>query len=474
MKLVWYAMICVLGAVCAGAQTFTTVASFDGSDGYGPQGPLVQGLDGKLYGVASSGGGSTVCQKPGCGTVFEMPIGGTLTLLHAFDGSDGNGPVGLVLGTNGEFYGSTAQGVKETWSGSVFDVTDTGTLSTLASFHGGNYVHPEAPVVEGINGNFYGTIPAGGTQGLGAIFEVTPSGTLTTLHSFGGTDGEFPYAALVQATDGNLYGATTQGGTHQGGTIFRITPAATFSTIYNFCSKKNCVDGSAPFGTLVQGTDGNLYGTANYGGANNTSGCNGNGCGTVFRITTGGELTTVHSFCSEANCADGAAPETGLAQANDGSFYGTTHVGGTEGHGTVFRITSAGVLTTLHDSGTKDGLYGPLMQATDGTLFGTTINGGTSSQCASGCGTIYSLYMGLEPFVETVPALSKTGQKVFILGSDLNGATKVTFNGTAAQFTIVSPTEITTTVPAGATTGPVEVVTPSASLKSNRAFTILP
>jgi uncharacterized repeat protein (TIGR03803 family) len=466
-------LFCLLTAISLSAQTFSTVATFDGSDGYGPQGPLVQGFDGSLYGVANSGGGSIDCQMPGCGTVFKMSAEGTLTLVHSFNGVHGSFPsAGLVLATDGDLFGTTAGGQKTTSSGSVFAVTPPGTLFTLAGFTGANGAVPYGPVVLATNGNFYGTTNRG--YQVGTIFEITPTGVLTTLHRFQGTDGSYPYAGLVLANDGNLYGTTTQGGAHSGGTVFKITPGGTFSTIYNFCAKTNCADGSGPYGTLVQATDGYLYGTTTYGGAN-TTGCNGNSCGTVFKISLNGALTTLHSFCSEAGCADGSQPDVGLLQATDGKFYATAHSGGAHGYGTIFQITSAGVLTTLHDFDTPDGVYPALMQATNGTLYGATRLGGTSSNCpgGAGCGTVFSLSMELKPFVQTVPTARNIGQKVIILGSDLTGATSVTFNGKASTFSVVSPTEITATVPSGATTGTLEVVTPSGILKSNVPFRIL-
>jgi len=171
---------------------------------------------------------------------------------------------------------------------------------------------------------------------------------------------------------------------------------------------------------------------------------------------------------------DGFEPVGGLIQATDGNFYGTTYLGGASDEGTVFKITSAGTLTTLHsfcsESGCADGGTpgGALVQGTNGTFYGATAGGGTNDD-----GTVFSLAVGLGSFVETLPTSGKVGAAVTILGTNLTGATSVTFNGKAATFTVVSSTEITTTVPTGATTGKVKVVTPSRTLSSNVSFRVL-
>jgi uncharacterized repeat protein (TIGR03803 family) len=225
---------------------------------------------------------------------------------------------------------------------------------------------------------------------------------------------------------------------------------------------------------LAQGTDGNFYGTTEYGGTNTNSSCPG-GCGTIFEITPSGALTTLYDLCSQggSSCTDGYYPEGALVQATslDGNLYGTTYGGGANGDGTVFKITPTGTLTTLHSFDGTDGAnpYAGLVQDTNGKFYGTASSGG-----ANGDGVIFSLSVGLGPFVETNPASGKVGAHVKILGSNLTGATGVTFNGTAATFTVKSKSEITTTVPSGATTGTVQVVIPGRVLSSNVPFTVTP
>ena len=198
------------------------------------------------------------------------------------------------------------------------------------------------------------------------------------------------------------------------------------------------------------------------------------GCGTIFEMTPAGKLTTLHTFCAKAGCPFGPVS---LMQATDGNFYGTS-IGGVNEQGTIFRITQRGSFTTLYDfcpeQNCPDGRLPEtgLMQATDGTFYGTTAAGGALG--FNGYGTVFSLSMGLGPFVKTVPTGGKFATHVIILGSDLTGTTGVSFNGTAATFTVASDTELKTSVPAGATTGVIEVVTPSGTLDSNVAFRVVP
>jgi len=477
-------LLCSTTAPVAMGQAFSTVVSFDGANGANPQYmALVQGPDGNLYGTTQNGGSHF------WGTVFRITRAGDLTTVYNFcsqpNCTDGAGPyTGLTLGADGNFYGTTFfGGVSVNCCGAVFKITPRGDLTTLYSFCSqaacADGYQPYARLVQATDGSFYGTTYRGGLYGDGTVFKITTGGTFTTLHSFDGADGRYPYAGLIQATDGNLYGTTAQLGEANGngsGTVFRITPRGILTTLHTFNGGAN--DGNGPLSGLVQATDGNLYGTATQGGI-----CFYNvvGCGVVFRITLGGTLTTLYSFCSQIGCADGAFPTAGLAQGSDGNFYGTTLYGGgfgcssSDGCGTAFEITPDGVLTTLHTfcspTDCPEGyfIYGAVLQATNGTFYGSTQRGGAYDD-----GTVFSLNMGLGPFVTFVRPAGRVGKSGGILGQSFTGTTSVSFNGTAANFTVISNTLIKATVPAGATTGYVTVTTPSGTLTSNVPFHVLP
>jgi uncharacterized repeat protein (TIGR03803 family) len=468
----------VITSQLAQAQTFTTLHSFDRTDGANPTAGLVQATNGDLYGTTYAGGPGV-----GFGTVFKITPGGTLTTLHNFDLTDGAAPTaGLVQATNGELYGTTYFGGANN-DGAVFKITPSGTLTTLYSFcsvlEGGICTDGMGPyygaLVQATNGELYGTTYVGGAsndcglEGCGTVFKITPSGTLTTVHSFDLTQGAYLGAGLVQTSYGNLYGITGGGGANDNseycptgcGTVFKITPGGTLTTLHSF----DVTDGYNSYEGLVQATNGALYGTTLEGG-NLMCGVP-TGCGTIFKITPSGTLTTLHSF----DGTDGVNPYGALVQATDGDLYGTTQGGGVNGLGTVFKITPTGTLTTLHSFGGTDGAApnAALIQATDGNFYGTTYALGANDD-----GTVFSLSVGLGPFVETQTTSGKVGATVKILGTDLTGATSVTFNGTAATFKVVSKSEIATIVPAGATTGTVEVTIPSGTLKSNTKFHVIP
>jgi uncharacterized repeat protein (TIGR03803 family) len=325
-------ILMLASAVFLPAQTLNTLFGFSGPDGASPDGGLIQGKDGNFYGTASNGGPN--CGVEGCGTVFMITPDGTLTTLYNF--------CSLPNCVDGLF--------------------------------------PAAALIQGSDENFYGTTFGGGASGNGTVFQITASGTLTTLHSFDGSDGSTPFAALIQARDGNFYGTTYAGGAANGGTVFKMTPSGTLTTLYSFCFQDSCDHGDSPEAGLVQGRDGNFYGTTEFGGPVRPA------VGTVFKITPTGTLTTLQDFTN----GNGAYPQGGLVQAKDGNFYGTTRQGGPNGFGTVFKITSTGMLTTLYSFAGYpiDGGYpaAALIQATDHNFYGTTLGGGPSSD-----GTIFKI-----------------------------------------------------------------------------------
>jgi uncharacterized repeat protein (TIGR03803 family) len=461
-------------AIASPAQTFTTLVSFDGTNGAMPDAGLVQGRDGNFYGT-TYGGGNVSCSD-GCGTVFKITPAGTLNTIYSFCTQpmcgDGSNPTGLVLATDGNFYGTTYHGGNPSCTydargcGTVFKITPTDTLTTIYDFcsqtNCTDGAYPSAKLVQGTDGNFYGTSSEGGAgQCCGTIFKISPTGKLTTLRRFGIYNGNSP-SALIQATDGYFYGTTSSGGGEGGGTVFKMTPKGKLTTLYRFCIYYRTCGGADPAAGLVQGTDGNFYGTTSW-----TSHC-GQECGTVFKITPTGMLTTLFKGLS-------SHPYAALIQTTDGNFYGTTYDGGANGSGTLFQITPSGSLTRLYDfcshsNYCADGSNpaAALVQGTDGNLYGTTAGGGG----ASNAGTVYRLSMGFGPFVAFVRDSGKIGATVEILGQGFTGTSDVSFNGTAAKFAVRSPTYLTATVPRGAATGYVTVTTPGRALRSNVVFRV--
>jgi uncharacterized repeat protein (TIGR03803 family) len=508
-----YAALALLAtaAVTLPAQTFTTLESLNGTNGEYPVAGLVQAADGNLYGTTEFGGTPSFLCYTGCGTVFKITPSGTLTTLWNFCAGNYSGHcpdgalprAGLILANNGDLYGTTEYGgtYPSNYAGTIFKISLSGELTTIYNFCSDvsavclDGQNPVAGLVQASNGDFYGTTVYGGAYGNGNVFKITPNGALTTLYSFcaqsGCPDGSGPEGSLVQAANGDLYGTTEFGGNCAPtgcGTAFKITPGGTLTTLYSFCTQSSsgvfCTDGEFPVGGLIQAANGYLYGTTDQGGAH--------GGGTVFKITPSGvpaTLTTLYSFCSEGypSCTDGAYPFAGLVQAANGDLYGTTSGGGANGNqkGTVFAISPTGTpFKTLYSfcplaGSCTDGEYpvASLVQDTNGKLYGTTENGGTGTcvtSTAPTCGTIFRLSLGLGPFITTVPTAGVAGETVTILGTNLTGATGVTFDGTAATITNNSSSAITTTVPAGASSGTVEVVTPNGTLSSNVTFRVLP
>lgn len=468
------AFVCFAATMSAHAQTFTVLWNLSGLGDSGLPQSLVQGFDGNFYGTTVEG----------AGTVFRITPDGALATIYHFCSlpkcADGSGPSGLLLGTDGNFYGTTGGGGKS--EGTIFKITPDGVLQTLHLFIGGpGGAQPAAALAQGADGNYYGTTLWGGTGAYappktgygGTVFKITPQGTFTRLYSFCSqadcADGAYPDARLI-AANGKLYGTTEAlGGSscpgangYGCGTVFSITLAGSLTVLHRF----NGTDGDGPTGTLVEGPDGAFYGTTSTGG---THTCYTEGCGTIFKITPSGSFFTLHDFTGGS---DGSNPFAGLMQGSDGDFYAMADAGADMNAGTIFKITPSGELTTLFSFGSGGGGYyagsKDLAEGTDGILYGTTDGGNASHNF----GCVFSFNVGFHPFVEPVPALGKAGTTVTILGTDLTGATSVTFNGTPATFTVVSASEITTTVPAGATSGKIRVTTPSGTLATRMGFLV--
>jgi uncharacterized repeat protein (TIGR03803 family) len=438
--------------------TLTVLHSFNGTDGKAAVGALTQGNDGSLYGATEYGGppanrdqGTLFKITPGggftnllnfngangqfpyaglvqgldanfygttygrgAGTVFKIDSNGAYTLLHNFNLTDGNNPyAALIQASDGNYYGTTYTGGTSPGYGTVFKMTAAGALTSILSFNFTNGVEVQAGVIQSTATDFLGTTSYGGSKFDGTVYRVSSTRALTTLHEFNGTDGMDVVAGLVQDNNGNIYGSTEYGGAGNDGTIFEMTPSGGFATLASLSGP----DGAFPQTAMILGSDGNLYGTTSRGGVNNSCSI---GCGIIFRLLPDGRRNIVYNFCSQANCADGAFP-AGLMQATDGNFYGATAWGG-----------------------------------------------------ANNIGVVYRFSLGLGPFIKTRLTIGRVGDVVRIQGTNLTGTTNVQFNGTNAGFTVVSATEIRTSVPGGASTGRVTVQTPSGTLTSSTNFRVTP
>jgi uncharacterized repeat protein (TIGR03803 family) len=412
-------VVITLGSVKSVAGIYSNVAepflySFSGdfglpssTDGALPQSAVIQGSDGNFYGVTAQGGANNV------GSVIKITPAGVESVLYSFSGGgvvsgseDGAYPeAALVEGTDGNFYGTTYGG--GTYElGTVFKfTTNTGVESVLHSFSGRGGIagvndgaEPRSALIRGSNGNFYGTTIQGGATGQnpvgggsGTVFEINMAGDESIFYSFtggvGSHDGLAPYAALLLGSDGNFYGTTWMGGAFGLGTVFRLTAGGAETVLYSFCAggiEDGCADGSSPQSAMIQGSDGNYYGTARSGGAYRA--------GDIFKVTPDGDLSVLYSFSGDGEIpgsTDGDDPVSGLIEGSDGNLYGTTNLGGTYSRGAVYRISLAGEETVLHSFGGADnGLSGngdgaqplaSLLQGRDGNFYGTTEQGGAHS-----------------------------------------------------------------------------------------------
>ncbi len=441
-------------AIPASAETPTDIYNFKGGPGDVsgplPYGLIAQGRDGNFYSAAPAGGAN------GNGGIFVMTPSGAESLLYSFKSSDGtNCQPGVNLATDGNFYGHCATG-GPSGHGIVYKVTPSGTFTILHSFGGADGDFPNGPPIQATDGNLYATTWNGGAHGQGLVYRLTPSGTLSTLYSFtGGTDGGGPSAPLVQGTDGNLYGSAQFGGAHGCGTIFKTSLSGKLTVLHAFA----CTDGNRPISAMIQGTDGSFYGTTYQGGANNQ--------GVVFKMTASGTLTVLHSVSA---ATDGEDPEDAMVQATDGNFYGVAN-GNNGGTTSLYKVTSKGVFSTLYlFSGAIGSGPTALVQHTDGLLYGDTTTGSGTGQSN---GIFYSWNIGAAPFLRLALTSGKAGTLVGMFGQGFDSASVVKFGGVAAtSITLTGSTYIVATVPTGALTGKVTVTTGSTTLTSSQTFIV--
>ena len=406
----------------------TPLYSFTGgSDGAYPYSGVIRDSTGNLYGTTAYGG--TGYHNAGDGVVWELSTAGQLTVLHTFaGGAEGAYPyAGVIRDATGNLYGTTYFGGGSN-AGVVYKVDTSNNETVLYNFTGGtDGANPYSNVIRDSAGNLYGTTFAGGAAGLGVLYKLNTANHETPMYSFlGGADGANPFGGVVRDSTGNFYGTTIYGGTSRAGVVYQVTAAGSESVLYTFTGGS---DGTGPYAGVIRDSSGNIYGTAAYGGAAgegvvfelNTAGAQtvlygfpesiggygpnsgvildgaGNlygatpqggpvGAGLVYRMSAAGHETVLYSF---KGGTDGSQPNAGVIRDSSGNVYGTTFNGGTSGHGTVYKVDTAGNETVLYNfMGGPDGSnpYGGVVRDSADTLYGTTWFGGTA-----GAGVIYKV-----------------------------------------------------------------------------------
>lgn len=472
------------------AGVLTVLHDFSGTECQEANGVSL-GTDGNFYGTCFAGGANSL------GSIIKITPTGTVTVLHSFTGTgtDGCFPFGVPVQANdGNYYGTT-KNCGSSNEGMAYKVTAAGTFTSIHSFTGAatDSAQPTGSLILGADGNLWGTGYQGGSAGLGNVFKMTTAGAVTSVFSFtsASTQGQLPYAGVVLGKDGNYYGVAQQGGANLQGTIFKLTPGGAFTLLHNF--NLSADNGAYPAVPLALGNDGNLYGIG--------SDCISGGCGNadMFEITTKGTFTNLFNFVNYGG-NNNSLPFTPLQAATSGTFYTTTMQGqsSTNEHGgTVVTLTNgqkafARALTLSGKVGSSVGFLGQNFAAATVVKFGgvsavtklvgagyvtATVPAGalsTNPTVTTGSTVLTALYaFKVTPTLTSfTPPSGPVGTLVTLNGTGLTQTTAVTFNNTAAAFTVVSDSQVTATVPAGATTGKIKITTAGGSVTSSTNFTV--
>jgi uncharacterized repeat protein (TIGR03803 family) len=366
----------VVFAYDADADSYQKIHQFtyipNSSSENSPNGPLLN-FNGLLYGTTSSGGSFSR------GVLYKMNLDGSgYQVIHHFESDAGY--FGNLSTYNNQLYGLTSSGYTPTsfGNGTIYKVNTDGTaFQTIHSFDMPNGFGPSGSLIKAQDGNLYGLTPYGGTgYSNGIAFSIQPDGANFTPLQWvanGASQGN-PFGSLVQASNGSFYGMNSNGGTAFAGQLFKLTTGNPVNfVLYNpFCLAPDC--SLTPTGSLIQASDGNLYGMTPYTGQNT-------GQGNIFRISTSG---TNYTLLKKFNGTNGANPNGSLIQAPDGYLYGMTENGGLNGFGVIFkmRIDGTGFQTIFEFGQNINALYGAhpkgsLLMGSDGKLYGMTMAGGS-------------------------------------------------------------------------------------------------
>jgi uncharacterized repeat protein (TIGR03803 family) len=432
--------------------------------GFVPPGTLAQGQDGNIYTTSCCGGAynNQGTEEAGAGNIFGMTPAGVLLQPPLFTFNPlapiGETPYsGLNLGTDGNLYGAVLAGYGNEGPdhncsnlGSIFGIQPDGSFSFVYSFpiSGAQGGTPYQAPVQATDGNLYGASDSGScaVPETPQIYQLTPAGALTPI-----TTGTGYFSLYLQGTDGDLYGS------YEATEIFKLTTSGVYTPLYSGDNNSFQVAG------LIQGSDGNFYGTSHFGGTYPDQGF-------VFKMTSRGKLTVLHYF--DPQTADGYYPYGGVVQGTDGNLYGVTQAGGANGFGTIYSISTKGTGYSIlypFDGATAAYPEIALLQHTNGKLYGLSYEGGINNN-----GTFYSFDVGLKPFVRLASTSGAVGSTVGILGQGFSSSSVVKFGGVAASATVATGTTfITATVPSGAKTGSVTVKTGKVTLKSSKKFNVI-
>lgn len=482
-------------------------------EGRSPQAGFSLGTDGNFYGTTVNAGVN------GVGTIYRMTPTGSVTVLHnfitTFPGCNRNDAFGNgsppIQGRDGNWHGTTSAGgncINPPTVGTVYKLTSTNSFSLIHRFNNTDGAVPLAPLILGKDGNFYGTTRQGGSLGWGVVFRVTPTGSLKVLHNFGSTNAEsLLISPLVQGTDGNFYG-TTHSVNGFAGSIFKVTASGIFTNLHTFVGFNKFAEGFRLTAGLVQASDGNFYGTTSGGGLGNFIST---GCGVLFKITPTGVYSVLHAFDGFADGCISVTQSSGqsLSVHTNGKIYGTAKGGGSTSSntaGTLFELDIgarpfvrpqvlvakvgekvllygdfSGTITSVKFGGVNAVSFArdPIPSNSNNTLIVTIPVGAKTGAITvvKGAVSITGLktFNILPTFTSFSPTSGVVGATVILKGTGLSQTTKVTFAANkTAPLTVDNDSQLTVNVPIGAVTGKISIATKGGSVSSAAKFTVTP